>query len=375
MSDSPFELRLSQAGEWIRCAAYSKVNQSRIAIDLLQDTSIRDEGIAMHWVAESLMTDVPDFSHEGLIAPNGVHITEELYDGAFAYVQTLNQYQVSEWHIEKQLAAPSIHKKCGGKPDAFGMNTSRRRIILPDLKGGFVPVDVFPNWQLLGYLRAILDTFPEWYLPDLEVEFIIVQPRAYHRDGPIKRHVMRVVDCVPYFEALRMSAHIAMGDHVKAVAGPQCNNCGGRAACSVAHAAGMQALEIAGEPDMHDLPAMAIDYEMMRLESAADMIQARLTGLKAQATAMIRRGESLTHYALESSAGRLCWTDTKCALAMGDLMGYDLRKPTEMLTPTQALKKLPENLLSAYTERKRGEVKLVRFDSSAAVKAFSHLKD
>jgi Protein of unknown function (DUF2800) len=373
MSDtSPYPLRLSGAADWVRCAAWVSVNSTEQAalIEAAQDNTVRDEGTAMHWIAELLLGGTYPYQP---YAPNGVELTDELLEGAQFYVDVLNEYAVG-WHIEEQLQARRIHPTaCGGKPDAFGRYLLKPRVVVADLKGGYIPVEVFPNWQFIGYLAAILDANPKWETDDLEVEFVVVQPRAYHRNGPVRRHVMLAKDCAPYIEALRMAAHIAMGEHAKAVAGEQCDNCNGRASCNVALRAGARAIEIAGEPDIHDLPVTAIDYEMQRLEDAAAMIKARLTGLQAQATQLIRRGQVLPHYALESGAGRLKWIDEAAALATGDLMGVDLRKPVKSITPTQAMQKLPKEMLEQYAHRQRGEVKLVRFDSNAAVKAFSHL--
>lgn len=371
---SPYELRLSHAADWVRCAAFVKANRSEQAAILEADgnRTVRDEGTAMHWVAEMLMGGTyPYESH----APNGVLLTDELIDGAQGFVRLLDSFEDVVWAIEQQLQARRIHPTaCGGKPDAFGRRKSH--IVVPDLKGGFVPVEAFPNWQLIGYLAAILDANPDWETPDATVEFVIFQPRAYKRGGAVDRHTMRLVDVYPYFESLRMAAHIAMGDHARAVAGPQCDNCNARASCMVAHRAGMRALEIAGEPDIHDLPVEAIDYEMQRLEDAAALIKARLTGLQAQASHLIRNGAVLPNYALERGDGRLNWLDDNAeaaALAMGDLFGADLRKPVRAITPTQALKFVPKELIDQYAQRKRGEVKLVRFDRNAAVKAFSNL--
>lgn len=377
MSDtSPYPLRLSGAADWVRCAAWVGVNNTEQAalIEAAQDNTVREEGTAMHWIAEGIFQGL--FNPADTHAPNGVELTDELVEGAQFYVDTLREYMIP-WRIEEQLQARRIHPTaCGGKPDAYGHDLFRPRIVQADLKGGRIPVEAFPNWQFIGYLAAILDANPTWEVDDLEVEFVVVQPRAYHRMGPVRRHVMLAKDCAPYIEALRMAAHIAMGEHAKAVAGEQCDNCNGRASCNVALRAGARAIEISGEPDIHDLPIAALDYEMQRLEDAAAMIKARLTGLQAQATQLIRRGQVLPHYALESGVGRLKWLDEDAeaaALATGDLMGVDLRKPVKSITPTQAMQKLPKELLEQYAQRQRGEMKLVRFDSNAAVKAFSHL--
>lgn len=376
MADSPYALRLSHAASWVRCAAFVRMNRTPQAevIEQSDPHVVREEGTAMHWVAEQLLSGTYPYAPT---APNGVTLTDELIEGAQFYVSVLDSYELMPWRIEEQLQATRIHPTaCGGKPDAFGHDLFHPLVVVPDLKGGYRPVEVFPNWQLFGYLAAILDNNPTWETSDLQVEFVIVQPRAYHKQGPVRKHVMSLRDCYPYFDALRMAAHIAMGDHAHAVAGPQCDDCAGRASCSVAYAAGMRALEIAGEPDVHDLPVAALDYEMLRLEDAARMIEARLTGLQAQAAHMIRKGATLPHYALEAGPGRVVWIDDaaeKAAIALGDLLGVDIRKPAKAITPKQTLERLPKELLERYAQRRRGEVKLVRFDNNAAVKAFSNL--
>jgi hypothetical protein len=380
MADSPFELRLSHAAEWMKCAAFVRMNRTPQAavLDDAADHTVREEGTAMHWVAQCIADGLPVFCGVDAVAPNGVTITEELLDGAEFYCEVLRTYG-GKWTIEQTLAAPSIHPKCGGTPDAymFGATQYYNMLVIADLKGGFRPVEVWPNWQLIGYASAIADAEPNCIDDTTRVEFIIVQPRAYHRDGPVRRQTVTFRDLHPYIDALRMAAAIATGEHAPAVAGLQCDDCAARASCSVCHAAGMRALEVSGEPDVHDLPPVAIDYEMQRLTEAAAIIEARLTGLEAQAVSLIRKGVILPNYTLESGVGRLSWIDDQAeasALALGDLLGVDLRKPAKAITPTQAAKHLPKEMLELYARRKRGEQKLVRFDNNAAVKAFSHLK-
>lgn len=370
-NDSPFELRLSSAASWVRCAAYPMMNRTpqAIALEETGDVTVREEGTAMHEAAECMMRGEP------IEASNGMALTDEMLDAVMVYVDLLNSFG-GGWHIEETMGAPSIHPKCGGTCDAFQLHERPAdgvHIRVIDFKGGYRFVKVFPNWQLFGYLAAILDTYPFLNLfPDTVVEFMIVQPRAYGKKQ--EPHRMTLRDTQPYIDSLRMAAHIAMGDRARAIAGPQCDDCNARAACSVCHDAGMRAIEVAGEPDIYDLQDAALDYEMMRLEEAKQVLEARLTGLQAQAMQSIRRGARLPHYALESGAGRLNWIDETKALALGDLMGVDLRKPTQAITPTQAMQRLPKELFDGFAERKRGELKLVRFDGGVAVKAFSHLK-
>lgn len=380
MADSPFALRLSHAASWVRCGSFVRMNRTEQAaiVEAEQDHTVREEGTAMHEAAHWIFMGLEVSS--GAKMGNGVVLDDEMIDAVNLYVDTVTGFDgdMSAWVIERQLDAPSIHKLCGGTPDAFALYEHKVNTIrLVDFKGGYRFVDVFLNWQLMGYLAAILDYAPSFNSDDTRVEFVIVQPRCYHKRGPVRTVTVTVGECRQYIAALRMAAHIALGDHAKAVSGPQCDDCAGRASCSVAHDAAMRALEMSGEPDVHDLPVAALDYEMLRIEQAIDIMNARLTGLQAQAVHQIRRGAILPHYAMESGAGRLVWIDDAAeasAIAMADLLGVDVRTRARAITPLQSMKKLPNEFVEQYAQRKPGAYKLVRFDGDAAVKAFSHLK-
>jgi hypothetical protein len=370
MADSPFKLRLSHAADWVKCAAFPAMNRRPEAavVEAQADHTVREEGTAIHWVAECLLND-RDF---GSIAPNGVLVSDELLDAAEFYVAWLREQSHIEWNIERTLAAPRIHRECGGTPDAFGCTGDT--IDVADCKGGFGVVDVWPNMQLIGYLAAILDTVPQWETSTRWVRFTIIQPRAFHPDGPVRSETVPLSQVYPYIEELRQAAHRAMGETAPAVAGPQCDNCSARVICGVAHRAGMRALEVSGEPVVHSLTPEAVDYEMLRIEEAARMLQARLTGLQAQAVHMIRNGRNLPHYAMQSKAGKLDWINDDAmhaAIAMGDLYGKDLRKPQVAITPTQAAAVIPKELLETYARRSKGAAKLVKFDSKSVSAAFS----
>jgi hypothetical protein len=377
---SPYALRLSHAADWRACPAFVRMTNTPQAkvVEAAGDHTVREEGTAMHEAAQWMMlfNNLAAVS-AGSVMKNGIVLTDELVDGAAFYVQTLQKLGTG-WTIERQMSAHVIHAACGGTPDAYTFRAaSAPTIVLADLKGGYRPVEVYPNDQLFGYTACIIGEHPEYDSPDTVVEYHIIQPRAYHRNGPVRTHTMLLRDVYPYIVELRRRAAVAMGDNAQAVAGPQCDNCTGRASCSTAHDAGMRALEIAGEPDVQDLPIEAIDYELQRLEDAKRMIEARLTGLEAQATHMIRNGAQFPSFELGRSAGRLNWIDDECeaaALAMGDLMGLDLRKPTKAITPTQALQRMPKELLERYAQRKPGALKLQRFNGDTVTKAFAHLK-
>jgi len=106
------------------------------------------------------------------------------------------------------------------------------------------------------------------------------------------------------------------------------------------------------------------------LMRAAELLDARITGLSQQATFNLHSGERVPFFRLESTQGRDKWKQRiDEVIALGDLMGVDLRKPQEAITPKQAIKKgLPEDVIGAYVEKTSGTMKLVLDDGREARK-------
>lgn len=368
-----FALRLSSAASWVLCHAYPMMNAGRRELD--DDNTVREEGAACHWAAEQM--------HKGHIipvgtaAPNGVAITEEMIDAAYLYLDELQSWGVPV-NVERQLAAASIHPECGGTPDAWASlhrPTSARLLIkLADLKFGFKVVDPFENYQLCGYASAILDELKidahaEQFV---DFEFIIVQPRAYGRDGAIRRWFVKATDLRALWNIMHMSAEHAMSPNPIAKAGPQCEHCAARHDCDTLHKASMHSLEIASQASVLELPPLALDDELRRVDHAIEVLTARKTGLEAQAMFMLRNGETLPHWDLESSQGRLQWIEgaEDKVSALANLIGKNINKPTQLITPTQASKILDEKIVAQFSHRPKGSIKLVPFSGNKARKVF-----
>ena len=139
------------------------------------------EGEAAHLVAKIALeimdvpTDIP-----------GVVITQDMADGAKLYMDHV--YGIAcETHlnIEERIDIPRIHPLAWGTPDCWMY--SNHELHIWDYKFGFGFVEVFENWQLIAYAAGILDRLKVNGIQDqyITVYMHIVQPRSFHRDGPI----------------------------------------------------------------------------------------------------------------------------------------------------------------------------------------------
>jgi len=121
------------------------------------------------------------------------------------------------------------------------------------------------------------------------------------------------------------------------------------------------------------IEAMALQYE--RLLEAQKLLKTLTSGFEAQLSSRLLRGESLPGWGMESKVGALEWTQpVEEVFALGDLMGVDLRKAPEAITPTQAKNKgLDPSLLSDYASRPNKGVALTKVDPSRAMRIFGNL--
>ena len=162
------------------------------------------EGTTAHWVLAWLLasTIAPAV---GTLAENGYPVDQDMVDGAMLCAESVfgitTRYGLdvqSEQHVTMH---DTIHPLCDGTPDVFAVDETRRVIYLWDYKYGHGYVDAFENPQLIEYLAGIVERFGQTITDDQIWSFraFIVQPRNYHRDGPIREWNGRLSDLRPHF--------------------------------------------------------------------------------------------------------------------------------------------------------------------------------
>ena len=341
------------------------------------------EGTAAHWVVEMQLRGTPVAL--GDIAPNGVTITRDMLEGAELVRADIAAALGRNWSdvlfIENRIQIPRIHPTDNwGTPDYFAwaqpsVTEDYDTLRVWDYKFGHGIVEAFENWQLLDYAIGILG---DAYLPETVLELIVVQPRAYHRDGPVRRWRTRAGDIGPYFLRLRESAALATGPKPPALVTTEgCENCRGRCACEALQRAGYRAADKAEQFGAFDLSGHALGLELRELHRAQAVLKARVSGLEEEAAARIKKGERVAFWMMEPTPGRLAWTKpVEEVLVLGQVLGINLAKEPEAITPTQALAaakaaKLPAELFDAYTVRPSGAVKLSPDNGDLARLTFS----
>lgn len=362
----------SSAGVWGPggCAAHPRM---AAAFPEDEQTPEARDGEAAHWVME--MQARGEDLRAGDFAGNGVTITDEMLDAVAAMVvdvRTFAATQGTKHALEISVAMPQIHGHNWGRSDFIGVDAARKIVYAWDFKFGHGYVDAFENWQTLDYTVGAVNHFQVPLDEGWTFDTRIYQPRSFHSDGPVKRWTFGLPKYLEMVAALRDAAHAAMEPDAPMTTGAHCEHCPARHACPAFLAVGGNAVDLSLRGHPLDMSPQAAGAILKTVRTARERLEDLETGLEAVVLAAIRDGKAIPGWETEQGYGRETWTVPAAeVVAMGKLMGKELAKPLETITPAQARKiGFDEAVISAYARKPKGEIKLKPVDGKAVRKAF-----
>lgn len=364
----------SGASAWGACPGW--VAMHRQFPDMDGDPEASREGTAAHAVCASMLQGAP--ITEGAIEPGtGVVVDEDMIEAASMYaadvLQTCAQFGGVPV-VETPVHIPRVHPECWGTPDAWAFDPVQLVLYVWDFKFGHLFVEVFENAQLGPcYASGILDAlgFDGHSEQGVRVVCRIVQPRSFHRDGPIREWRFKAADLRPLVNKLRDAALDALGENPTCRVGPQCHYCPGRHACQALQRAALDACDVATTAQPFQLSPSAVGGELRAMRRALALLEARVAGLETEALRLLATGKPVPFWQAVQSKGRERWTvPADQVIALGHAFGVDLAKPLQAITPKQAKALVDESVISAYSETPRGAIKLVPLNDSHAKKVF-----
>lgn len=344
-----------------------------------EETEESREGDAAHWLAMMVANGI--HFEVGTPAPNGVEIDQDMIDGAELYASIVGE----GYDLEQKVRIPRLHPThCGGTPDAKRYDPLAQVLRIPDYKHGHRYVEVFEIPQLIGYASGEMDRLGLPYTHQTWIEFILIQPRSYHPDGPVRKWGCYGNELLEHVKRIRERVALAVDDEgnvredAPAQTGPNCRDCKARHLCTLFQANAAHLVDAAGRADRFELPPEQLGAELSYLDAALQRLKARRTGLALQAENLLRTGTRVPGYEMGEGRSVLKWrddADVDTVAAFGAAMGTTLCRDVELITPTQAKaefkrKHLDPELLDAYTHRPRGKMELAQSSTIKARKAF-----
>ena len=347
------------------------------------------EGTAAHEIAEALAgierTAVGPNRRDdyvGKLSETGVAYTDEMYDAASLYADTVGDIMRRTrvfggpfLRIERRVPVKSVHDKCYGTPDFWLFDANGLELFVVDFKYGFGMVEPFENWQLITYARGVLDELSQtaFDITKVKVNLCVVQPRAYHHEGPVRTWRTDYSTLVPFFESLKTSAHVAMSPAARTNSGPHCRDCQALPVCDSARNAAANAIDHIDSIRIDASDPVSQSAELKALRRAREAVEYRLSALETRISENIKNGVVYPHFELAAGQARTRWNIPVDALtAIGDASGIQLRKTSAVLTPNQAIKAgMPEEIVQQFVERSSGADKLVKINHNKAREVFA----
>ena len=293
---------------------------------------------------------------------------------------------------EDPVGMPTIHAQCHGTPDYWAAYSAGdggivsaisdaeeaiRRVIeihVKDYKYGHRYVDPFENWQLLAYAIGVCIRLGLTD-PDVVIVLVIIQPRAYHADGPVKEWRITLGDLFRYGDKIRERVEQALSADAPATVGGHCLDCKARHLCKTLQHGAMHVVDFAGIGEAVDMPTEALAVEARIMHDAMKILEARYEGLKAQIDAMIRSGKPVPYWVLADGRSKLDWNEGVTVAqidALGQMNGLNLLKAPAAITPTQAKDAgLIEAVINMYATRGPSGKTLKPETTTTARKLFS----
>lgn len=339
------------------------------------------EGTAAHWVVENLVK-YGELPPVGMPTPNGVIVDQDMHIGALMLrdeiLNTLRPYgvEISDVAVEVAVSCPRIHPLIWGTPDyrVWIPGGPRPRLIIWDYKYGHDPVEVRGCYQLTDYTSGSLSGI-NWH-PNtvVDVELVIVQPRAYHREGLVRRWKTDTRELLQYFENSALAVHEALDETIppRLKVGPECKNCAARSTCPAHLRAAQEACDESYRAHPLDLTPAERGAELRRLTRAKLMLDSRVKALAIDSEEGIRRGEFTPGWKLEPGMGSERWNVApEVVMGVADEFEIDVRKHQALITPKQAIAAgIPRKMVEQLSTNVPGAMQLVEDDGSRARQAF-----
>ncbi|HET7111709.1 MAG TPA: DUF2800 domain-containing protein [Gemmatimonadales bacterium] len=314
-------LGASSADRWMNCPASVRL-QEGVPGDGANDYS--REGTTAHAVLEMALKRncEPHFWIDTMV--EGVLVTEEMADAVATCIEVVRETQREHpdavLDIERRfsLAALNPPAEMFGTSDVVLRLPAARRLVVIDYKHGQGhAVAAKGNPQLRYYgLGATLAVERDIGPGRIDsIELVIVQPRAVHADGIIRRETIAYDELVAFSEDLLAAAHTALDPASEPVAGPWCRFCRAQAICPAQRAM----VAVTAQTDFTDevrppLPETLTPAMLVRVLEARPVIESWLKAVVQYAEGELSAGRDVPGYKLVAKRAMRKWIEDEKAI-------------------------------------------------------------
>lgn len=323
-------------------------------------SSYAQEGTAGHAVAALCLTEKQDAIEYVGRTVEGVEIDEDLSEAVQVYLDTIRNDQRARGGkllVEQKFHLKHLHPQFFGTADCVRPGLDKILSVYDAKFGRGEIVEVVrpngkPNLQLafyaLGALHALERVIASIGI-EIDVELVIVQPRAWHPQGPVRREVFGIDEIMDVAAELVQAAHLAEQPNAPLIPGNHCTFCRGAAECPALRDKTLHAAQLAFSDDAEMTltgavpdPAAMTPAQLAHVLDAAEIFEVWLTAVRNRAH-VLAESQSIPGWKLVNKQARRKWTDeTKVIDELSFGFGVELNSmmETKLKSPAQVEKLL-----------------------------------
>lgn len=342
-------LGASAAHRWMNCPG-----SIRLSAGIPSTSSIyADEGTAAHELCEKCLlqeANAEDFLGD-TITVNGTdfEVDQEMVDAVAVYCDTVwgAMSKSDILMIEERFSLESLDPPAPmfGTADAVIYKPKRgkrpARLVVIDFKyGQGVPVEVLGNPQMRYYgLGAALKHRDK---PLSVIEMVVVQPRARHADGPVRREEIPVFELIEWSGDLLEAARRTEDPDAPLAAGDWCRFCPAHPVCPEARRAVLETAKADFADVMPPEPETLTAEQIGEILNRGEIIKKWIASVYDYALAELNAGREIPGWKLVDKRATRKWMDEQAAIEKLRDLGLDDDDlyTSKFVTPAQAEKKL-----------------------------------
>lgn len=236
------------------------------------------------------------------------------------------------------------------------------RLCIDDLKYGWGIVEVFENWQILGY--AIGEVIRrgqafEW------IVLRICQPRPHHEDGDKREWVISYSQLLEYKERIEARMQELANGRKDFQTSEKCKYCKGVAeACPAFSRLFYRALEVSTEFVQDSLTNEEVARQLDQIKRAAEVIKIKQDSLEQLGADRIKRGQIIPGYIHTNRYSQREWKPGVSPEAIKVMTGKDITERS-IMSPAKAEKLgISKELVSQLSSSRLTGVKLEKKNGS-----------
>lgn len=311
------KLGASVAHRWMNCPGSIR----RCAGIEDQETIFAAEGTAAHELAEKALRyrskTVSAFIDEPILVGNHKFVVdEEMAEAVQLYFDTvMDDYEDGDLLlIEVKFDLSEVYEGMFGTGDAALYKRRTKALKVFDYKHGKgYAVEAENNPQLAYYGVGCVKHPDLAGLPIDEVELVIVQPRAPHKDGPVRRWKTDALHLIDFMADLRAAAVATTAPDAPLVAGAWCKFCPAAGVCDALKA---ESLRQAEEEFGYAPPDGLTDDELASIVEKADLVQGWIKAVFQEAFNRLQAGQKVPGWKLVQKRATRKWRGEEDDLAL-----------------------------------------------------------